>query len=116
MIDQLTKLTDTITNSITNTVTDAVEKLPKVAFSDIKLPTFGCSNVELPTLDLSELKLPDVKLPTSEDVEKLADLYRDIAYAGIGAWVVAIQKVDNGVRSIADRTPVTTDAAKETSR
>jgi hypothetical protein len=99
MID-VTKLTETVTTTF-NTAVDAATKqfdVTKFDVTKIDLSKFDVTNIDLPKFDLSKFDMP-VDVPA--EVDRVADLVRDVTYAGIGMWVVAAQKVDAEVRKLA---------------
>jgi hypothetical protein len=104
MID-VTKLTETVTTTL-NTAVDAATKqfdvtkfdVTKFDVTKIDLSKFDVTKIDLPKFDLPKFDLP-VDVPA--EVDRVADLVRDVTYAGIGMWVVAAQKVDAEVRKLA---------------
>ena len=106
MIDA-TKLAETITTTITTTVTDAFTAASKrLDVTKLDLSTFDVTKLELPKFDLPKFDLPEFDLPKFDmpdlpvEVDRVADVVRDVTYAGIGMWVVAAQKVDAEVRKL----------------
>ena len=110
MID-VTKLTETITGTITTTVNDVVNTaskqfdVSKFDVTKIDLSKFDVTKIELPKFDMPKFDMPKFDMPVDvpAEVDRVADLVRDVTYAGIGMWVVAAQKVDAEVRKLAAR-------------
>jgi hypothetical protein len=111
MID-VTKLTETITETITTTFNDAVNTaskqfdVSKFDVTKIDLSKFDVTKMQLPKFDLPKFDMPEFDMPEFDvpaEVDRVADLARDVTYAGIGMWVVAAQKVDAELRKLAAR-------------
>ena len=112
MID-VTKLTETITETIRTTVTDAVNTAVNTASKQFDVSRFDVTKIDLSTFDVTKMELPKFDLPKFDmpkfdmpvdvpaEVDRVAELARDVTYAGIGMWVVAAQKVDAEVRKLA---------------
>jgi hypothetical protein len=123
MID-VRKLTETVNTAVTgvnnavntavssavNTAVDTASKrfdVSKLDITKIDLNKFDVTKMELPKFDLPTFDLPKFEMPRVEmpvvpaEVDRVADLVRDVTYAGIGMWVVAAQKVDAEVRKLA---------------
>ena len=64
----------------------------KLDLSKLQLPKFELRKVTLPKIDLSKVDLPKVDLP-GVDVDRLSDLARDAAYAGVGLVVLTVEKI-----------------------
>lgn len=74
--------------------------------TNLDLSKLDPRNMDLPTFDLPNFELPEFELPkfdVATDVDKLANLMRDAAYAGVGAVVVAAQKADEQRRELTDQ-------------
>jgi hypothetical protein len=108
MID-VTKLTETITSMVASRVSDAVNAAQQqFDVTKIDLGKFDVTKIDLSAFDVTKLDLPKFDLPkfdlpvdVSAEVDRVADVVRDVTYAGIGMWVVAAQKVDAEVRKLA---------------
>ena len=61
------------------------------------MPKFDMPKFDMPKFDMPKFDMPDVPA----EVDRVADVVRDLTYAGIGMWVVAAQKVDAEVRKLA---------------
>lgn len=99
-----------LTNNIATTAKTAAAKVSDVnvdltGFDLSKLGRFDPRNylgaLELPTFDVPEFDLPDVDVPA--EIDRVADVVRDIAYAGLGAVVITAQQVDANVRRLTSR-------------
>lgn len=78
-------------------------ELPKVEFPKMELPKVEFPKVELPKMELPKVEFPKVEMPKVDlpaEVDRVADVVRDAAYAGIGAVVIATQMVDGQVRKL----------------
>jgi hypothetical protein len=64
------------------------------------LPKFEMPNIDLPKFELPKFELPDAGLP---ELDRVAGLARDAAYAGVGAAVVTVQKLDEQRRELTDQ-------------
>ncbi|HEX4980837.1 MAG TPA: hypothetical protein VFV63_04030, partial [Ilumatobacteraceae bacterium] len=77
-------------------------QLPKFDMSNVQLPKFDMPKFDLPKFDVSKVDVPKV------DVDRLGDLARDTAYAGVGLVAVTLQKAAERGREI--QTEITTRA------
>ncbi|MEQ9161158.1 MAG: hypothetical protein RLN74_00505, partial [Ilumatobacter fluminis] len=73
----------------------------KVELPEFDMPTFDFPKFEMPEIDLPKFDMPEIDVPA--EVDRVADFVRDVTYAGIGAWVIAAQKVDSEVRKLATK-------------
>ena len=64
----------------------------KLDLSKLQLPKFDMRKFDMPTIDWPKADLPKVDLP-GVDVERLGDLARDAAYAGVGLVVLTVEKI-----------------------
>ena len=97
------KVAGVVTTVITTRVDDASKKVRNVEFD---LTKFDVSKIDLPKIEFPRIDLEKFDLPTVDvgpELAKVADLARDVAYAGLGAAVVAVHQVDARVRRIAAR-------------
>ena len=83
--------------------------LPTINWNDIKQldvtqldPTkFEMPKFDMPKFDMPELDLPAVpQMEIPAELERVADLARDAAYAGVGAVVITVQKADERRREM----------------
>ena len=55
------------------------------------------SKLQLPKFDMPKFEMPKFEMPTIDlsgvDVERLSDLARDAAYAGVGLVVLTVEKI-----------------------
>jgi hypothetical protein len=115
---RLTTAADEFAAFVTTTVDDASKKVRNVEFdltkfdvSKIDLPKidltkFDVSKIDLPKIDLPKIDVSKIDLPKIDvgpEFAKVADLARDVAYAGLGAAVIAVHQVDAGVRRVTAR-------------
>jgi hypothetical protein len=104
MID-VTKLTETVTTTFNTAVNAATKQfdvtkidLSKFDVTKVDLGKFDVTKMDMPKFDMPKFDMPD---DVPAEVDRVADLVRDVTYAGIGMWVVAAQKVDAEVRKLA---------------
>ena len=68
------------------------------------LPKFDMPKMDLPKVDLPKMDLPKFELPELPvDADRMIDLARDAAYAGVGVAVVTVQKLDAQRRELTDQ-------------
>lgn len=82
--------------------------LTKIDLGRFDVRNFDLPKFDLPKFDLPEFDLPEIDLPV--DVDRVAGLARDAAYAGVGVAVITAQKVDDRRRELTDQ--VTTQVRK----
>jgi hypothetical protein len=109
MID-VTKLTETVTTTFNTAVNAATKQfdvtkidLSKFDVTKVDLGKFDVTKMDMPKFDMPKFDRPKFDMPVDvpAEVDRVADLVRDVTYAGIGMWVVAAQKVDAEVRKLA---------------
>ena len=105
---RLTTAADEFAAFVTSTVDDASKKvrnveldLTKFDVSKIDLPRIDLPKIDLSKFDVSKFDLP--KIDVGPEFAKVADLARDVAYAGLGAAAIAVHQVDAGVRRVTAR-------------
>jgi len=72
-------------------------ELPKLDWSKFELPKVDFAKFELPRFDLAKFDLPDVDVPEI-DVDRVVTFVRDVAYAGVGLAVLAVEQADKARR------------------
>lgn len=83
--------------------------ITKLDLTKLDLTKLDVRNMDLPKVDLPTFDLPKFDLPTLPeidlpiDVDRVAGFARDAAYAGVGAVVVSVQKVDERRRELTDQ-------------
>jgi hypothetical protein len=66
-------------------------------------PAFDLSKFALPKFDVSKFDLPRIQAAVPHvDSDRVVGLARDVAYAGIGLTVLAVQQADHGRRTLQD--------------
>ena len=73
--------------------------LPKFDMPKMDLPKVDLPKVDLPKMDLPKFELPELPV----DADRMIDLARDAAYAGVGVAVVTVQKLDAQRRELTDQ-------------
>ena len=79
---------------------------PTIDFTNLDLSKLDVRKMELPKFDMPKFDMPkfDTEIDVPAEVDRVADVVRDVAYAGIGVCVIAVQKVDAEVRKLAAKT------------
>lgn len=72
--------------------------LTKIEFPSVNMPA-----VNLPKVELPKVELPKIDVDVPAEVDRVADLVRDVAYVGLGAAVITAQQVDANVRRLTSR-------------
>ena len=95
-----------VSTTLTQTARSAASKVQNVQFDLTDLDLSGLDprhlgTIEFPKVDLPKVEFPKVDVPA--EVDRVADLVRDVAYAGLGAAVITAQQVDANVRRLASR-------------
>ncbi len=103
----------TFADTVTRTVNDAAKQfdVTKLDVTKLDLTKLDLTKLDLRNIDVPKFEMPDVQMPSFDnfelpeidvpaEVERIADFVRDVAYAGIGAGVIAVQKVDAEVRKL----------------
>ena len=67
-------------------------QLPKFDVPKFDVPKINWPKIDLRKIDLSKVDVPKVDLP-GVDVDRLGDLARDAAYAGVGLVVLTVEKI-----------------------
>ena len=67
-------------------------QLPKFNVPKFNVPKINWPKIDLRKIDLSKVDVPKVDLP-GVDVDRLSDLARDAAYAGVGLVVLTVEKI-----------------------
>ena len=96
--DSAEKLAATV-SAATHTAVDKLRSLPNPRFDLTHLDLTARAAVD--PRRLRSLSLPELDLDVVPD--RVTKVVRDTAYAGLGAAVIAAQKVDAGVRRLAPR-------------
>jgi hypothetical protein len=71
----------------------------KLDVSKLDLSKLDLSKFNFSKIDLSKLDLPKVDLP-GVDVDRLTDLVRDAAYAGVGLVALTVEKIAERRRDV----------------
>jgi hypothetical protein len=74
-------------------------EFPKVDLPKVELPKMDLPKVDFPKFDFPKFEMPE--LPVEAD--RMIGLARDAAYAGVGAAVVTVQKLDAQRRELTDQ-------------
>ena len=67
-------------------------QLPKFNVPKFNVPKINWPKIDLRKIDLTKVDVPKVDLP-GVDVDRLSDLARDAAYAGVGLVVLTVEKI-----------------------
>jgi hypothetical protein len=116
-------VTETVTNA-TGTINATVAKTSTIVASSVDQAVDTVRNVQLdltrfdaaalakfdprklagslPVVEMPDFELPKIDVPV--DLDRVVDMARDVAYAGIGAAVIAAQQADATVRRFTSRT------------
>jgi hypothetical protein len=80
----------------------AVPTFPGLDLSKFDLSKFDLSKFDLSKFDVSKFDLPKVELPAFDrsDVERLGEVTRDAAYAGVGLAAVIVRRVGERRRQV----------------
>jgi hypothetical protein len=76
-------------------------EFPKVDLPKVEFPKVNVPKVNVPRVEFPKVNVPKVDVPA--EVDRVADVVRDVAYAGLGAAVITAQQVDANVRRLASR-------------
>jgi hypothetical protein len=78
--------------------------LTRLDVRNLGLPKFEMPTVEMPKFGMPSFEVPAVELPDFPvDIDRVAGLARDAAYAGVGAAVVTAKKLDEQRRELTDQ-------------